>query len=736
VVLNSASAALAFSLLALPGFVHVEVPGHAPVPATVFARFSSSPEGVREVEVRDARLAVEWPPGVEWIEVFTPVHAPCRVSASSDGPCVLAPLVRFRPFAGEGRVWVRESGKETRFRLLAPVPVEWGGGYALPESRYDVVVAPSKEAASLHEHTAPGVLNDVRREPSAPASAFRAAFVDRRGKPASPARVVPLPPTSAGSDPATRRQRAWVEFFRQVAPAVSPGGQLTLSPVPRDPVRFAAYAGGGLSVTFTVRALRPDREGTVDGGRIRLPAGSTLDVTLVSFPSDVEPQPRMQVALKLVRPLPGYGQPADTSATTRSLAIQETASLSGLVPGEWRLNLLADGVPLGRQIVLVGDEERVPVELHVTSESVAGRVEDREGIGLPGVQVVVAPPGGSRRPQAEAMTDEDGRFSLAFLHGGGPVLVSASLDLAPVPQSLEIDPRSQEAGDLRIVLPMAEVSLLVVDAETEAPIEGAQFDGTYSGESGAQPNVNLLSDGSGRIRLAGLDLVGEVSGLVKAERYATSDPVSVLIRDGAPTGPTTVRLLKASVVTGRVLSAAGPVRGATVTGPLELARHDDASPPLVVTTDTNGRFRMEVAPESTVTLAVWAPGYRLALTRARAAEETDVSLMPRGSDSVFELVNEEGRPVKGVSPSIDWQGVPIPSFVWGSAASASGCAYDTSGMEGTLLFGGCLGPGEYTLHVRFIRDGRFVERPAGRFTSPAPPVSRFVVLRAGERPRP
>ncbi|MHB8798982.1 MAG: collagen binding domain-containing protein [Thermoanaerobaculia bacterium] len=530
----------------------------------------------------------------------------------------------------------------------------------------------------------------------------------------------------------TRRANAWVDFFTSRGVDVSPQGALTISPVPRDPVRFAAYAKGGLGVTFTARASKADRDGAIDGGHIRLPSGSRMELLMVEEPVERGPR-RYSTVLSLVRPLPGFESQTGEKPVTRDLSIARPVTVADLLPGEWHVQLLGDGVPLGYRDVLLGDGTAESVEFRVTSESVAGRVVSAEGKGVSGAHVEVTPPEGSRRPQAETLTDQEGRFSAHFFYGGGEIRVSAFVEGGMLPRSVTVTPSKDATDGLRIEVPASEFTLTVIDDETESPVATASFDGSYEGPSGTQPGLLLMADASGRIRFQGLDAEGEVSGLVKAAGYAVSDPVSVVLREGDTKGSTTVRLRKSSIVSGLVLSDRGPVSGAIVTGPLELAASDDAWPPLVVRTGSDGRFRLEVAPDSVVTIAIWAPGYRLGLMRARTEAEESVILVPRGSDAVFELVNEEGLPVSGVWPVLYWQGTRVPSFVTGSAAAASGCAFERSGSVGSLLFGGCVGPGLYGLHVQYLREGRFRERPAGAFASPVPPAARFVVVREGER---
>ncbi len=722
---------MAVVALATPRPVQVSVASGAETPHVVLVRFSTSPSETREVPVSAGVVELSFPSAAEWIELSTPIHESCRVASGCVDPCVLKPMIRFRPFPSEGRVWVRDPGRKSAFRLLEPVPRAWGGGYALPDGRIDAVIAPSKEAASLHELVSPAELTGVRAEPASPAALFRAAFIDGRGRGVLPERVVPLPPASSRQGP-TRRASAWVDFFTSHGVDVSPQGALTISPVPRDPVRFAAYAKGELGVTFTARASKADRDGAIDGGRIRLPSGSRMELQLLEEPVEGGPRPYSTV-LSLVRPLPGFESPTSERPVRRDLSIGRPVTVAELLPGEWHVQLLGDGVPLGYRDVLLGDGAEESVEFRVTTEYVAGRVVNAEGKGISGAHVEVTPPEGSRTPQVEVLTDDEGRFSAHFFYGGGEIRVSAFVEGGMLPRSVTVTPSEDASDGLRIELPASEFTLTVIDSETESPLATASFDGSYEGSSGTRPSLLLMADAGGRIRFQGLDAEGEVSGLVKAEGYAVSDPVSVVLHEGSTTGTTTVRLRKSSIVSGLVLSDRGPVSGAIVTGPLELADDDNDWPPLVVRTGSDGRFRLEVAPESVVTIAIWAPGYRLSLIRARTEAEEGVLLVPRGSDAVFELVNEEGLPVSGVWPVLYWQGTRVPSFVTESAAAASGCAFERSGSGGSLLFGGCVGPGLYGLHVRFLREGRFWERRAGAFASPVPPAARFVVVREDER---
>ena len=720
--------------ITMPQLVTVSVAGGSPAPPTVLARFSTSPESSAEVVVSDGAANVVSPRDAEWVELSTPIHSPCRVAVGTSEACELHLLTIFLPFPGSGRVWVRESGRESRFRLLPPVPDAWGGGYALPPSRVDAVLAPAGERATLHVLAKPAELGGSRRETSAPAGVFRVSFVDGRGRPTIPERIVPEQPEKSSDPSEARRDAAWADFYASVGLDLGRDGRLTISPVPQEPVRFTAYGKSGVGVTFTARALRAGRDGVVDGGQIRLPSGSTLRVTLRP-PRDAAGAPsRYRLELSLHRPSPGLEWPYERAARLHDLSPERPTSIAGLFPGDWHARLLGDGFRLSSQLLHLGEDETSTLEFEVTRESVSGRVEDVRSEAVPGALVDVSVPEGDSKPRGATTTaDEEGRFSAEFFHGGGPVCVSAFAMNGRMPGSVTLDPRSEPTRDLTIVVPSAELTLLVVDEETEAPIDEARFDGTYVGSSGETPDIVVRSDDAGRIRLGGLDGEGEVTGLVKAEGYAVSDPVSVRLREGELAGSTTVRLRKASEIVGTVYSDRGPLQDAVVTGPLELAATEESWPPLVVRTDASGRFRLEASPGSTVTLAAWAPGYRLGLFRARAGSEQSVSLAPAGADSLLELVTEEGQPAVGIWPAVVWQGTRVPSFVTESAVSASGCAFGTTGKDGMLLFGGCLGPGEYLLRARFIRDGQLLERAAGVLTIPAPPTARLVVVREGER---
>ena len=149
--------------------------------------------------------------------------------------------------------------------------------------------------------------------------------------------------------------------------------------------------------------------------------------------------------------------------------------------------------------------------------------------------------------------------------------------------------------------------------------------------------------------------------------------------------------------------------------------------PPMVQSSGGGRFEIPVPAGQSALLAFLAPGYHLDFVSVSPEDdEIQLTLSPRGLDSRIELVTEDGRPVRGAEWTLSRNGWRIPGLVLWKYLADTGCAAPATDSEGSVLYGGCLGPGNY----RFLIRTRNLDAdiPSEPVNFPAPPHVRLVVF--------
>ncbi len=680
--------------------------------------------GRREVRPAAKGEGCALPAGTARVRVSSPLHETCEAfvePAKELVSCPMAARARFHPFGGRaGRVWARRNEPGAPFLAIPPLSKEWGGGFAVPRGRIDLVLAPDGSRGSLLRLVDAASL-DGSRQPAKKSDPYRlkVRFVDASGAEMRDRPVVKVEPIVRPRKEEELELAAWTAFYERNGASVA-SGVLVLDPIPeeRERVVFNMLFEGQPGIRLAAAGRLVD--GVLDLGTIRLPRRTSLAVSIRSGLPDEEDTGPLTLDLSLVRPVPGLSPPARAPNLSREVRAGSAATFDQLIPGEYRLAVRTPDETVGSIEVPVaeGNENRLGLEL--TREAVAGRVEDENGKEIGDALVGLMRSWTRGRSRHEVRTDAQGSFRLEFLHAGGSVSVwtKPTADCATV--AVELDPRGPDAAGVALRTRPGGISVRVRDATTKEPIGDARLEldvVLVDGRNGSMHGRTSLPDGV--VRFCNLS-AGSVRITATARGYEQA--VREVEVDADRAAEVELGLERAAQLRGKVLGAAGaPVPGARVFGPLGPLVGFEGEPPSVVC-GPDGTFEMDLptGPSPTL-LAVVATGHRLALRwMLPSPEEQPIFLVAAGSDEVVELRYADGVPVRDAWIVLQKDGLLVPGAIVEEAVSAGGCVFEPSSRDGFQRFGGCVEPGTYVLHARLFRPGGFAHLPLGAYQLPLP----------------
>lgn len=363
--------------------------------------------------------------------------------------------------------------------------------------------------------------------------------------------------------------------------------------------------------------------------------------------------------------------------------------------------------------------------IDVGLREVAGRVVDSRREGLEDVDVYVSVSGSPGVDSPDARTDDEGYFSASFLHAGGGVNVRARRSTEGMSASLwDVDPEDPSSTDLTIEFPSGDLSLLLQDEKTGQAVPDARVEFVIE-RQGLTSYVTRVSSPTGMVTVADLGAV-KFEAEIRARGYETAT-VAAALRAG-DTEVRQVRLRRSGKARARVLRPGGSaIQGATVAGPI--SRSIGYGEPPRVLTDSEGEFEIEAPAIGGGIFAIWSSGYRVTFVHLGAESDgRRVVLLERGLDTVLELVESDGSPIRGANVLISPGSIPLLAageFVE-MAIEGCGARLPRTNREGQTALGGCLAPGDYQVGVRRIRGTQLVDDPVGAFTVPSPPVVRLM----------
>jgi hypothetical protein len=195
-----------------------------------------------------------------------------------------------------------------------------------------------------------------------------------------------------------------------------------------------------------------------------------------------------------------------------------------------------------------------------------------------------------------------------------------------------VSPNRSGKAKLEIVLPDTEVFGQVID-ESESPVSAARV--MLDSPLGTVEQLSE-TDGSFRFRAAPEGL-GQLRAEARTTRgRVTSLPVDLELLDGEPIGPLTLKLASTRTVTGRVVSAYGPVADAALR--IETVPNG-LSEGLPLTTDHTGRFEANISSQATaLEVVVSAPGFGLQAFRQPLDGSELVLTVARGNEGSLQVV--------------------------------------------------------------------------------------------------
>ncbi len=456
-------------LFAAPITVRFAPPEKGRATVTVTVRTADSEPFSVQAKVVDGRLeGIAIPEAARSLTIETPVHSPCELRRPFIEPCELKSLTVFEPFVRgrTGRLWSRRAGDEkASWEVARRLSREDGPGFALPEEALDVVLAPEREAASLHLGVFPSQLRGARGVPDDVDPATLVARVVDPGGSAFLGRLrVSLMSSDAGAAAAVRH-KAWKSFYDAKGSSFEKGGLLRISPLPRESLVFSLRVDGYSGVTLSSRGKARDR--VIDAGTIRLRRPISLTVVLQSsVPADELPR-NLSLSLRHERGAAGFlaaGVPA-----AKAIRVGEPVEFKDLSPGVWRLVLGGDGIVRGfKEVNLAQPGETIAMSLEMAQ--VEGVVRLRDETPVANAHVLVGKRN-SERDLTETETDREGHFQARFLHAAGVVDIRAFRDASDDGESIEdIDPASVEAQSLRLTLRGGAVRIRVLNKETQRPV--------------------------------------------------------------------------------------------------------------------------------------------------------------------------------------------------------------------------------------------------------------------------
>jgi hypothetical protein len=438
--------------------------------------------------------------------------------------------------------------------------------------------------------------------------------------------------------------------------------------------------------------------GTFAFREVELEEGGSLRATIL-----LDGAPARDVACRVLEVNPNPMGPAPEPAVRyEGRTGADGVCKSGKLPaGPYTLRVRAEGGRsfLDRTVALTAGEETA-VEVVLNRIRVSGAVS-RGREPAPGYVVTLSdademkPNATSRDAEAEATADGEGNYEMVVWKPGEYFAILSSPEGSPATFQVE------ESG----------VGGVVVDEKGEPLPESAVYF-----------TLNQLSH-----RMASTDAKGAFffpvteagEGEIKVMKsgYVPAEPLAVAVRPEAPTPPLVVRMKKAAVIAGRIVSAGGPAAGAMIqsyrTTPAGVAVFLGRT-----TSKPDGSFEVASAAAGPTSLYVSGAGCPLSSFVVQPAQ-SGVSLRCSGLPASLELTlkDPQGKPLPGRTVLVRAQGAFIPAPVLIEHLGQFRIQAASDGMGRLFLVG--LAPGSYELYLGDVTSPEMVAlgSPAGFLTA-------------------
>lgn len=305
-------------------------------------------------------------------------------------------------------------------------------------------------------------------------------------------------------------------------------------------------------------------------------------------------------------------------------------------------------------------------------------------------------PNATRRDaQAEATTDEDGRYSaMLWSPADYLVLVHSPAGIPGASRHLRID---EDDDHVDFHLEESGIEGSVVDERNE-PVEGAGLHLTW----------NLLSHRTGTTDAQGtfsFPVSEPGTGKLQAFKsgYAMPDPVDVQVRQDAPAAPLVIRLKKSSTVTAHLVGALGPAVGANV----QSYRIDPGGRTAFLgaaVAGPEGAFEVAAAQGAPTRLFVSGSGCPLSIFDVQPAAGDDLTLQCPAAPGSLEVTLQDPRaqPLAGRAVLVRRDGVFIPETALIDHLARFHLPAATDGTGHVFLVG--LAPGRYEIYLAEATD--------------------------------
>jgi len=234
----------------------------------------------------------------------------------------------------------------------------------------------------------------------------------------------------------------------------------------------------------------------------------------------------------------------------------------------------------------------------------------------------------------ETQTDEDGQFTETLPNGGRwRVQIEADEPTVRVRVEVEVEPDRNGYAELDVELPDTELFGTVVDGAgnlvADARVGLQSTTGSASAQSDADGGFSIRGFDPGPVRVS-------ARKSVRRSSFA-SDSLLAVVVEGAPYGPSRLRLFGSRHVEGRVTGASGePIAGAT----LQVSTSSPADALFIETARTGieGRFTVRVREGvERLKVIVLALGYPLSVREVSAGERLDLQLESAGGNLAIDV---------------------------------------------------------------------------------------------------
>ncbi len=280
---------------------------------------------------------------------------------------------------------------------------------------------------------------------------------------------------------------------------------------------------------------------------------------------------------------------------------------------------------------------------------------------------------------------EDGELAGVLPHGGKwPVEIAATEPKIAARRTIRLEAEAGKSAAFEIDLPNTRVFGSVIDQEGR-PAPDAEV-----AIQSADDFLAVRSDEQGKFEARALSQ--GLTQLSAQQGRAASGQVGVFVPGQGAVGPVTLALRRLKDVSGLVLAAEAPVRGARV---LILPWRPRLTPGDAVTTDLEGRFTAHL-PERTGTMLmiVEAPGYALQAFEVPAEGSSRLEVSAQHGDLEVSLPGSADELAdRGLALAVFQNGNLLPSSSLLSWALAHGAR--VAGLAGSIQDLPDLAPGAY-----------------------------------------